>query len=781
LTLRRAAIRIPWLCAAWLPFWVATALAGERAARTFDIGPQPLAAALAEFARQSRQQVLFAPGVMTGKQTSGVRGLLEPLLALEQLLAHTGVAFSITPGGAILIGAPLAESESPAAPVRTPVGQAEEVIVTARKREEPLFDVPVAVSVFTRDALVRRGANNLADFLQDAPGVSIYDNGGSYKVTIRGISTSLGSNENGYYLDDLPFTGITVPINPDVRAWDLERVEVLRGPQGTLFGEGSIGGTIRVITREAVFNEWQAGGSVSASSTDRGGDNSGVKGMVNIPLLDDRLALRAAGTRERYDGWIDETGGRGRLNSQAIGTSRVKLRWQASQRLSMQASYWHYDGSFPSDNRATQRGEISAAEVFGFDSRYDLTGISGRYAFDTAELFYSFAHNAFMRRQSGLLLGAPLTVADIDIDVRSHELRLSSTAAGPWQWTVGLYRRDADRDDRFTFDLFDLDNRSAIEACSEAAFAEVTYALPALPFELTAGLRYVRERIGGFEVNHDLEYLYQDAVYTSFNPRAIVAWRPDESWRVYLSAAKGYRSGQLQPLVSSVLAGPLGMELPRALRDDSIWSYEIGAKAQLWDGHLEFEGALYHSDWRNVAVRLPLGSTGFNGLANSAGTSTNGVEASLSWRPVPDWTVQLGASYADAQYAGSVPGTGIVKGKPVDDVAKTTASLSVQYSRTLLRDVEGSARLGVQYNSPRDYPSFGPPQFVPGDAITAVGARFGIANPHWGVYLFVDNLTDTRAAASPRSANLLGIGDPEFTAVRLRPRTIGIEIRSSFE
>lgn len=772
-----------WLCAAWLPFWAATVCAGERVARMFDIEPQPLAAALVEFARQSQQQVLFAPGAVTGKQTSGVRGLLDPLLALQRLLESSDIGFSITRSGAILIGTPTAASDRQSAQMlaRTPVGQVEEVIVTARKREERLFEVPVAVSAFTRDTLVRRGANNLAEFLQEAPGVNIYDRGGSYKLTIRGISTSLGSNENGYYLDELPFTGVTVPINPDVRSWDLQRVEVLRGPQGTLFGEGSMGGTVRVITSDAVLDEWQAQGLLSASGTDGGGENSGVKGMVNVPLLEDRLALRLAGTHERYDGWITESGGtRDRLNSQVITTSRVKLRWRATPRLSLGASYWHYDGRFPSDNRATERGDISSKEVFGIGNRYDLAGVSASYDFGPAVLFYSLAHNALLIQQQGQLLGAPMT-SGIDIEVQSHELRLSSAATGPWQWTLGLYQRDADRRDRFVFELFDIDNVDVTEVRSQAAFAEVTYALPALPFDLTGGLRYVREQVGGFEMDRGLAYPDQDAVYTSFNPRAIVAWRPNEAWRVYLSAAKGYRSGQLQPMVSSALAGPLGIELPRALHDDSIWSYELGAKAWLRGGQLELEGALYHSDWRNVAVRIPLGGTGFNGLINSPGTTTNGVEARVLWRLGPAWTVHLNASYADAQYAGSVPGTGITKGKPVDDVAKTTAAMAVQYTRTVSHDFTGSARVGAQYNSRRDFPSFGPPQYLPGDAILSVAARFGIANEHWGAFLFVENLTNERGAAGPRAAALLELGDAESTAVRLRPRTIGIELRTTFE
>lgn len=180
----------------------------------------------------------------------------------------------------------------------------DEVIVTARKRAERLIDVPIALTSFDGTALEDRGAANLGDFLEESPGVQLLDQGnGLQSVAIRGVTSLSGGNPNGYYLDELPFTGLTTPISPDVRAWDLERVEVLRGPQGTLFGEGSVGGTIRILTKNPEFNEFGARAMSFVSTTsDSDGENYGLKGAVNIPLVDDMLAVRLAGTTERYKG-----------------------------------------------------------------------------------------------------------------------------------------------------------------------------------------------------------------------------------------------------------------------------------------------------------------------------------------------------------------------------------------------------------------------------------------------------------------------------------------------
>ena len=227
---------------------------------------------------------------------------------------------------------------------RTAGGQAvapttlEEVVVTARKRSERQIDVPIALTSISGDALDQRGVSSVGAALSEVPGVNIYDRGGSYKLSIRGISTSLGSNENGYYLDDLPFTGVTVPLNPDVRAWDIDRIEVLRGPQGTLLGEGSMGGTVRILTRDPEFNDWDAKLSLSGSSTSDGGTNRGAKAMINIPLVDDRLALRLAGTKEKFPGWIDNVvTGAQNVNLLEYTSYRAKLRFQPTDALSVGA------------------------------------------------------------------------------------------------------------------------------------------------------------------------------------------------------------------------------------------------------------------------------------------------------------------------------------------------------------------------------------------------------------------------------------------------------------
>ncbi|MFN3817553.1 TonB-dependent receptor [Blastomonas sp.] len=662
----------------------------------------------------------------------------------------------------------------------TPSNWSEEIVVTARKREERAIDIPIALTAISGEALERRGASNLSDFLQEAPGVGIYDQGsGSQKITIRGISTSLGANENGYYLDDLPFTGVTVPIAPDVRAWDLDRVEILRGPQGTLFGEGSMGGTVRILTKGADLDNWEAKGSAFVSQTEDGGTNRGIKGAFNAPIVPGILAVRVAGTGERFPGWVDNgVTGQADVNDQTFTTFRAKARFDPTERLSITGSYWFYKGSFPGGgSTASDDGEQSQSAALAGGFKYRLYGATARYDLGGAEAFYSYSHNKVDLPQSGPLLGGTLD-ANIGITVDAHEARIASSGDGPLQWTFGGYARDAVRGDAFVFALFGIDNIDRTDSKARALFGEGTYTLPFAPIDVTAGLRYYHEKLGGFEANSGVVTPDAGDTYESWNPRFSIAWHPNPNATIYATAAKGFRAGQLQPSVSLALAGPLGIPLPAALAQDSIWSYEIGGKAELFDRLLTLEGALYYSDWKDVTVRIPLGNTGFNGLINSKGTTTKGAELSAVLRPATGLTLTASGAYVDATYSGAVPGTGIVDGAVVDDVAKFTANASVDYRTTLATGLDGFGRIGWQHSTPRRFVAF--PGFLPGDTIDRIDARIGVDIDQLSIALFADNLTNDRGATSYRSVQAIAPGVNEITASRLRPRTFGVELTARF-
>jgi len=746
---------------------------GAIQAQAIEIPALPATQSLQRLAEVTRLQIIYSPDVLRGLMTKAVNGHLTPRAALTRMLEGTGVQVVDTGLGAVTL------RPAPAAAALAPQGDAaaaQSVTVTARKQDERALDVPIALTAITGDRLRRRGAASVAEVLQDAPGVSAYDRGsGGLQIAIRGISTSLGANENGFYLDDLPFTGVTVPITPDVRAWDLERVEILRGPQGTLFGEGSIGGTVRTITQNARLGEFGFAGQLGGSRTHGGGGNGSAKVMVNVPL-GERLAVRVAATHEDLAGWVDApANGAHDVNTARIDTARLRVRFDATDRLTLNAGFWSFDSSYPNGGSfATDQGTVPGSVQSSNRVKYQLGGVAALYDFEEVSLFYSYSHNRFSVPQSGSLMGGQI-VANLSIDVAAHELRLASNGKGALRWTAGLYQREAERDDTFQFAQVGVDAIGRTTSASSAVFAEASYQPPGLPLELTAGVRRFQDRLQATESNAGVPSSPTANTFKSTSPRLSLAWKARPDWQVYTSASKGFRSGQNQPAVALALAGSLGIALPVALKPDSIWTYEIGTKAALLDRRVTFEAAAYRSHWKDVTVRIPIGPPGFNGLINSGGTKTDGVEASLAFDVSRNLTLTLGAGYTDGRYVADVAGTGIAKGLPVDEVSKVTLSGSAEYKFPAFGAWQGMARLGVQHHSKRDYQAF--PLFEPGDAIHNVNARVGFEQNGWTISLFGENLANDKGAVSFRAVQPVGSGINEVTAPRLRPRTLGLEVR----
>src|ERR1700723_2788919 len=252
-------------------------------------------------------------------------------------------------------------------------GALEEIVVTASKRASTVQDTPISISAVTGNDLLARGVASLADLAQGTPGVSLKSEGPSQtEIEMRGMTSSGGNSATvGFYLDDIPLSGPAsaqnghVVIDPDL--YDLNRVEILRGPQGTLFGSGSMGGTVRLISNQPNLSQFQSTAQSVLSGTEGGGFNHKDNLMVNLPLIDDTLAIRLVGTEDYTSGWIDRivadpfplVGGdpvgtvRGDVqnapivkqypgsNAYQIYAVRATLLWKPTESLSVTPSFFH--------------------------------------------------------------------------------------------------------------------------------------------------------------------------------------------------------------------------------------------------------------------------------------------------------------------------------------------------------------------------------------------------------------------------------------------------------
>lgn len=219
-----------------------------------------------------------------------------------------------------------------------------EIVVTATKREEALINVPIAIQVYGAETLEQLGIDDFEGYARYAPGVSFTKRGaGQTHVVVRGLSTGNVANNQpqnralvGIYLDDVPIQLNGYNFDPDL--FDIERVEVLKGPQGTLFGDSAMAGAIRYVTVRPDLTEWSARIKLSTSTTEKGGENYGVRGMVNLPLSE-HLGLRASGYYRDESGWIDNVRlGEEDINSEEIYGGRLSALYEPSEILSIQAT-----------------------------------------------------------------------------------------------------------------------------------------------------------------------------------------------------------------------------------------------------------------------------------------------------------------------------------------------------------------------------------------------------------------------------------------------------------
>lgn len=414
------------------------------------------------------------------------------------------LSFAVLPAS---VGAQEAlESAASAASKRAePSNQLAEVVVTAEKRTERLQDTPISVTAVSGDELAQQGVMSAAEAARQIPGVALTSGGpGQTEYTIRGLSSSGPAVSTvGFYLDDAPVAAPAaaqnghVSIDPDL--YDLNRVEVLRGPQGTLYGSGSMGGTVKLVTNQPELHHFDASAAADTSYTSGGGPNGRISAMVNLPLIDSRLALRLVGTEEHVSGWIDRivladfplptnpapacgtfsgcTRGNvlsspasfvhKNVNDENLQSFRAALKLQATDDFSVTATGFYqrlalgglsnFDN--PPGTEAAHYQPFDVAEPFSdtfslgnLVAEYDLPWFSvtsatsywKRRQSQTQDVSESaqtlFDLPAYDTAEGGI---GPVSVLEVD-DTRqfSEEIRLTSSGATRFKWLVGGFYSD---------------------------------------------------------------------------------------------------------------------------------------------------------------------------------------------------------------------------------------------------------------------------------------------------------------------------------------------------
>ncbi len=684
----------------------------------------------------------------------------------------------------------------------------DEIVVTATKRDLALQDVPFSVQAITGETLSRMGAVGFADYARTVPGLSLVELGASGpKLTLRGLSTSQFNESQdtvGVYVDEVPVVsaGGAAPAfisSYDLRLFDVERIEILRGPQGTLFGAGSMGGTIRVITKQPNPSAFESLLETDASSTEKGGFNYDVKVMGNVPLVNDKLAARAVVYYNDSDGFIDNRlRGIEDINEATTEGGRLALGFTPNEQLSIVAKAALQDreaGGWPSETIGA--GDLvqdrAAPEDFTEDAaQYNLLI---NYEFGGAQLVSS---SSYFDRQFHVAFdisdafGALLPPGEFgqqnsrtDSEEFVQELRLASTSDSAFQWLIGLFYFNQDRVftqhipdiSGFPSPLFDL--RQTAEFEESAGFGEISYKF----FDKltgTLGARAYRDKIDfdsvatGFFTGGGLMSTGggEDKGVT---PKFNLSFKPVEHTQIYANVAKGYRRGGVNEVAPQALCGAelaaLGFPngSPETFDPDSLWSYEAGIRSRLLDDRFVFNIDGYYLDWEDLPVPVIL-NCGFVFNVNAGKAQTIGSELEVTLYPTDGLELTGTFAYTDAELREDAPTLGAEKGDRAPAVPRYSSSISAAFEFPISAETTGFVRADIQYVG-SSYNLYNSSVAQKMDDYTLGNVRLGFRRKKWELALYVKNLSDERAT--------LNHIEQQFgqLIIRNQPRTIGVTAR----
>lgn len=594
--------------------------------------------------------------------------------------------------------------------------QLDEVIVTAQKRAEALADVPLAVQAFSTAQLEQAGVRDLAELINFVPGASTGRTltAGARSYQIRGVSSYYGDSTVGYYLDEAVFSVLNRNFAPVARTFDVERVEVLRGPQGTLYGQGAMGGTIRFITADPDLQQFRLRGDTGWSDTDGGDSNHFGELAVSVPLVRDRLALRAAASYEHLGGFAESPTFPGEKNVGTAETYRAKLLAKPTDALTVKLMYQRVESSddwgaqfAAADPPSFFPSTLQGAPVFSKNTtEYDLSTLflswdAGPVVVESATGYIdrSAAGNVPLNLGTGapLLPGAPLPQLSTvgESDMLSSELRVISKSDGPFHWIAGaIYQDGKSREDvlvratHLNFPppfpplpptlMFRLrDESSLYESQSYAVFGEISWDLMGGRLVPLLGLRYFEDDRSFHTTTFNPpgppplataarvpRTFATDATFDSLNPRFNLSYELTDGTMLYLNVAKGFRSGTFntQQAVTAAIAGqpagpggvpPAIVPIPDAslaVDPDEIWSYEVGTKASLLGGRLQLEAAVYYFDWTDMQLNFSVAQQ--QQLVANAGDATGkGLDYGLTWlTPLDGLRLQLTGNFNQTEF-----------------------------------------------------------------------------------------------------------------------------------
>jgi len=728
----------------------------------------------------------------------------------------------------------LASVAANAATQAAPDGQAqgmafEEVIVTAERMSQSAQTAPISVTVLGEQQLQEMGARSFTDYAPSVPALAFQSLApGEQRILLRGVSDGVGiglrgdtQNVTGVYIDDMVVSNNVTA--PDLNLFDIERIEVLKGPQGTLYGDGSVGGLLRVITKKADPTRFEGSAEATYAAIAQGGSEYAVNGMVNLPVVDDKLAVRLVGQYQSNDGFIDDIERNQKdVNDLEQTGFRGSVRWVPSDTFSatLSALYQRTELGGGSDYNVVL-GDLLRATIFGepVDTKFSLYNATLDWNLGSATLTSSSSYSIYDRSTqtdftdflSTILAPLP-SVSNQGQHSKSfaQEVRIATDAQRRLRGVAGLYYFTVDEDSfehdvsHGLFDLFEsagmpidgtpfdvgedviFTDQATQERDQVAVFGELTYSITDA-LSATIGGRWFddkltnRDAAGGLVTESepfDLEKHTHDDGQV-FRARLADQFTPDVL--MYAVASQGYRIGGLNPLNPATINDP---SFPPSFDPDKLYNYEIGWKTRWLDQRLTLNGAVFYIDWDNIQIQIPL-PTGFSIIGNAGSAKIQGAELELSILPLDNVELGISGSYIQAELGkdlvdDSDPLNPVIIGREGDQltgVPKEQGSAYAQWRFPLGDALDGIVRGDVQYVGTIDR-FFGTDVESYGD-YTLGNLRFSLQWADVTVTAFVKNIGNERARFF-RGQQATSAPEGREDIYVAQPRTIGVTLSKQF-
>lgn len=676
--------------------------------------------------------------------------------------------------------------------------QVEEIVVTAEKHSERLLDTPVPVTALNADSLIENNQVSIADYFSEVPGLSFNTlNRGESLIALRGITTGGASNPTvGTVIDDIPFGSSTSGgfgfVVPDIDPESLARIEVLRGPQGTLYGASSMGGLIKYVIADPSTDRFTGrvqAGTEAVSNGDGLGYN--FSGSVNVPV-NDTIAVRASAFSREEPGFINNPvlDLRGVNQQLASGGSFIAL-WKPVDAFSLKLS------ALLQTNRRDGVDDVFKEPGFGDLQQNEPRG-SG--FFNQTTQFYSAIMNAnlgdtTLTSLTGYSINTmsdsipvPSPVAVIPEHLRtekvSEELRADIPLGSTFDWLVGAFYTDEQTHFQQDFALIDPNTGSLgslllggsfpYDYTEYAVFTDLTTHVTD-NFDIQVGLResYNTQSFSESEtgsLSGGSFSLPQGQVHgSSFTYLVTPSYKITPDMLLYARFASGYEPGG--PNIVTTIGG-----FAPGYQPSTTKNYEIGTKGELFDKKVTYDASVYYIDWNDLQITLLDGQNTVT--ANGSAAKSQGVEFHTTYRPIPGLNIGAWASYDDAVLTKSFPSNSVAYGVPGDRLpysSRLSGNLTIDDDFPLTDDFMGYVGATAAYVGDRVGIFGATPQRQIFPAYGQLNLRGGVTTGSWTFNLYVNNVANTRGMVTG------GINTVNPLAFQyIQPLTVGFSVAKEF-